>query len=62
MVRSNNLSEDARCDLADKLLAIKLDAVLLSPQQRFGSGFGKPRFPTSITLTTTLADLVKTDS
>lgn len=59
---SNKVSEDARRDLADKLLAIKPDAVLLSPQQRFGTGFGKPRFPTSITLTTTLADLVTTDS
>ena len=62
MVRSNNLSQDARRDLADKLLAIKLDAVLLSPQQRFGSGFGKPRFPMSIPLTTAPADLVTTDS
>lgn len=59
---SNKVSEDARRDLADKLLAMKPDAALLSPQQRFGTGFGKPRFPTSITLTTTLADLVTPDS
>lgn len=59
---SNHVSEDARRDLANKLLAIKPDAVLLSPQQRFGTGFGKPTFPKSITLTTTLADLVTTDS
>lgn len=59
---SNKVSENARRDLAAKLLAIKPDAVLLSPQQRFGTGFGKPRFPTSITSTTTLADLVTTDS
>jgi len=59
---SKKVSGDARRDLADKLLAIKPDAVLLSPQQRFGLGFGKPRFPTSITLTTTLADLITPDS
>ena len=61
-LRSNKVSKDARRDFADKLLVIEPDAVPLSPQQRFGIGFGKPRFPTSITLTTTLADLVTTDS
>ena len=59
---SNKVPNDARRDLAEKLLAVKPDTVLLSPQQRFGTGFGKPKFPTSITLTTTLADLVTRDS
>jgi len=37
-------------------------ADLNSPQDRYGSGFGKPKFPDSITGTTILADLVGSDS
>lgn len=48
--------------LADRLLAMKPDAVVFQPQHRFGTGFGKPKFPQSVTLSTTLADFVGNDS
>ena len=48
--------------LADRLLAVKPALELQSPQDRFGSGFGKPKFPNFITISTTLADLVGSDS
>ncbi len=39
------------------------DNALITPQHRFGTGFGKPRFPNdTITISTTLADLVGPDS
>ena len=36
---------DERRALADALLAVKPEDVLLAPKNRFGTGFGKPRFP-----------------
>ena len=42
--------------LADRILAVKPDTEVLKPQTRFGMGFGKPKFPKTITLTSTLAD------
>jgi len=55
---SNKVPAEARRALANGLLAIKPDDNLSTPQNRFGTGFGKPRFPETITLSTTLADLV----
>ena len=48
--------------VAVSLLNVKPDGSVTSPQNRFGTGFGKPNFPTDITLSTTLADLVGEDS
>ena len=59
---SDKVPTAARRALADKLLEVKPDSDFLMPQLRFGTGFGKPRFPPSITMTTTLADLVTIDS
>src|SRR6218665_1570659 len=59
---SKNVLDTDRRALADRLLAVKSAADLKSPQERYGSGFGKPKFPDSITATTTLADLVGRDS
>ena len=47
--------------LADRLLALKPDTIMLAPQKRFGYAYGKPAFP-DITQTTTLSSLVDTDS
>src|SRR6218665_267973 len=57
----NGLDTDRRA-LADRLLAVKPAADLKSPQDRYGLGFGKLKFPDSITAKTTLADLVGSDS
>jgi hypothetical protein len=51
-----------RRSLADSIIAIKPETGAKIPQHRFGRGFGKPKFPTTITLSTTLADLVGVDS
>jgi len=51
-----------RQHLADALLRVQPATDLQSPQSRFGSGWGKPRFPSSIDLSTTLCDLVDADS
>src|SRR6218665_889993 len=40
--------------LGDALLKVQLSTPLQSPQQRFGSGWGKPQFPSSINLSTLL--------
>ena len=48
--------------LADRILAVKPDTEVLKPQTRFGMGFGKPKFPKTITLTSTLADFAGIDS
>jgi len=52
-----NFPDTDRRALADRLLTVKPTADLKSPQDRCGSGFEKPKFPDSITATTTLADL-----
>jgi hypothetical protein len=59
---SNKVPKEDRRSLADRLLVLKPTDSLHQPTARFGSGFGKPTFPTTITLTTTLADLVDVDS
>src|SRR6218665_225947 len=59
---SKNVPDTDRRALADRLLAVKPAADLKSPQDRYDSGFGKPKFPDSVTATTTLVDLVGNDS
>lgn len=61
---SNQVSEELKRSISDRLQTIKPDPEVGLPQNRFGTGFGKPRFPQAINLssTTTLADLVGTDS
>lgn len=48
--------------LANKLLAVKPENNSALPRDRFGTGFGKPKFHKNITDSTTLADLVTSDS
>ena len=50
------------CTLADRLLAVKPEMDLESPRIRLGTGFGKPKFPLIISLSTALLDLVESDS
>jgi hypothetical protein len=52
----------ARRSLADSIMAVKPETYSKVPQHRYGTDFGKPKFPTTITLSTTLADLVGVDS
>ena len=62
---SNNVPNEVRRQLADRLLALKPSSKSNNnnlPQNRFGTGFGKPKFPTNISLSTTLADLAGPDS
>lgn len=59
---SNKVPADERHALVERLLAVKPDNALIAPQHRFGTGFGQPRFPNTITMSTTLADLVGPDS
>ena len=58
---SNNVPANECRAIADCLLAVKSAFSLSSLQDRFGSGFGKPKFQEDITLATTLADLVAND-
>jgi len=51
-----------RQDLADALLKVRPATTLQSPRSRFGTGWGKPHFPSSINLSTRLCDLVDNDS
>ena len=59
---SAKIPAEEKQNLADSLLAIKSKMDLVTPQNRFGTGFGKPKFPSNIALTTSLSDLVGTDS
>ncbi|KAG8198493.1 hypothetical protein JTE90_017359 [Oedothorax gibbosus] len=44
------------------MLTVKPDTDVTIPTNRFGTEFGKPKFPTTITLSTTLSSLVGRDS
>lgn len=58
---SSKVPTDDKCALASAILEHKSsDLPMHVPQQRFGTGFGKPKFPTLLS-TTTLADLVNAD-
>jgi hypothetical protein len=59
---SSKVPDIERRALADRILAVKPDTEVLKPQTRFGMGFGKPKFPKTITLTSTLADFAGIDS
>ena len=59
---SKNVRDTDRHALADHLLAVKPAADLIEPQDRYGSGFGKQKFPDSITANTTLTDIVGSES
>ena len=48
--------------LAEKLIALKPDTVVIKPEHRFGTGYGKPNFPEELTLSTALSDLAGIDS
>ena len=58
---SDNVPVETRRSHADRLNAIKPKGDLATPQ-KFGMGFGKPKFPERIERSTTLSDLVGTDS
>ena len=57
---SNNVPPIKCCAIADCLLAVKPAFSLPSPQDRFGSRFGKPKFQEYITLATTINIVVAT--
>jgi hypothetical protein len=59
---SNKVPESARRALADKLLAVKPETPVRVPKHRFGTGFGKPKLPSTVSLSSGLADFVSTDS
>ena len=48
--------------LARGLLELKPDQAVITPCYRYGTGFGKPRFPENVSQHTALADLVGKDS
>jgi len=59
---SNKVPTEQRHALALSLLATKPDGDFVTPLDRYGTGFGKPKFPSNISESTTLADLVSKDS
>ena len=59
---SELVPEQYRHDLATRLLQLRPENMLTAPAERFGTGYGKPKFPANISLDTTLADLAGPDS
>ena len=59
---SSKVPDDDRCAMADSLLAVKRGSELIRPGNRFGTGYGKPKFPADVSLSTTLANMVGPDS
>ena len=54
----SNVPNKDRQDMADRLVILKPDTLPTVPVNRFGKGYGKPRFP-SLDEETTLADLLR---
>ncbi|XP_063615921.1 uncharacterized protein LOC134789152, partial [Penaeus indicus] len=59
---SDSVPNNERQGLAERLLTLKPDDTDSLPRNRFGTGFGKPKFPEDINENTTLADIVTEDS
>ena len=59
---SSQLPTSERQALAEALLEVQATSELQSPQNRFGSGQGKPEFPSVINLSSRLCDFVGVDS
>src|SRR5260221_307779 len=60
---SSKVPDDSQQELADRLLAVRPDATLTKPQNRYGTCFGKPKFPSfKPPLSSKLADFVGCDS
>ena len=57
----SNVPNKDRQDMADRLLLLKPESLPTMPVNRFGKGYGKPRFP-SLDADTSLADLLGHDS
>ena len=51
---SSKAPDDDRRALADSLLAVKSGSELFRPGNRFGTGYGKPKLPADVNLSTTL--------
>lgn len=58
---SSKVPAEVRSDIAKSMLLIKPETELVTPQNRFGTGYGKPQFQT-VTSSTSLGDLVGLDS
>ena len=59
---SSKVPAEHKASLATSLLAVKTSGPCTHPNDRYGSGFGKPKFPEKITPRTTLSELVGPDS
>lgn len=59
---SEKVPMDEKQALADKLLAVKPEEEVITPCNRFGTGYGKPQFPENITQSTSLAELAGSNS
>ena len=59
---SNKVPAEEKRSIADRLLSIKPSEIPNSPVNRFGTGYGKPKFPTNISHSTTLTNLIDQDS
>ena len=58
---NNNVPANERRAIADRLLAVKPAFSLPSPQNTFGSGFGKSKFQGDITLADLVANIFKVE-
>ena len=59
---SNKVPAEEKRSIADRLLSIKPSEIPNSPVNRFETGYGKPKFPTNISHSTTLTNLIDQDS
>ena len=57
---NHKVLDDELRQLADRLLALKPDDGMFLPTNRFGTVFGKSRFPADMSASSTFADLVVT--
>ena len=59
---SLKVPDDGQRAMPDSLLAIKPGSELFRSGNHFGSGYGKPKFPADVNLSTTMVNLVGPDS
>jgi hypothetical protein len=59
---SSNVSNDEKRQMADKLVSLKPMEPVTVPRKRFGTGYGKPILPDSVSSNSKLSDFLNEDS
>ena len=59
---STKIFDVEKRQIAEKLLSLKPEIPVAAPTDRFGTGYGKPIFPSGVNESSKLVDFIKRDS